>query len=60
MSKSWCRTSEVQGYLAHEKTHTPLGPPRTLGIGLGPSGVRFFVSEVTLYPCKMPAAGLRT
>jgi hypothetical protein len=24
---------EVQGYLAHSKTPTPLGPPRTQGIG---------------------------
>ena len=32
---------------------TPLGPPRTLGIGLrwGPRGVRLLVSEVPLYWC---------
>ena len=41
----------LQGYLAHKKTPTPLGPPRTLGIGLryGPRGVRSFVSELPLY-----------
>ena len=41
----------LQGYLAHKQTPTPLGLPRTLGIGLrqGPRGVRFLVSEVPLY-----------
>ena len=28
------RTAAIQGYLAHKKTPTPLGPLRTLGIGL--------------------------
>ena len=41
----------LQGYLAHKKKRTPLGPPRTPGIGLrlGPRGVCFLVSEVPLY-----------
>ena len=53
----------VQGYLADKKAHTPLGPPRALGIGLryyqdvsdpecvvslGSRGVHFLVSEVPL------------
>ena len=33
-SKSPLRDDVVQGYLAHKKTPTPLGPPRTLGIAL--------------------------
>ena len=35
----------VHGYLAHEKTPTPLRPPSTLGIGLwyGPRGWRFLM-----------------
>ena len=34
----------LQGYLAHKKTPTPRGPPRTQGTGLlqGPSGVGVF------------------
>ena len=40
----------LQGYFAHQKTPTPLGPPRTLGIGRrkDPMGVRFLVSKGTL------------
>ena len=43
-------SSVVQGYLAHAETPTPLGPPKTLGIGLqqGPGRARFLVSEVPL------------
>ena len=37
-----CRAaSYLQGYLAHKKTPSPIGPPRTLGIGLR-YGPRFF------------------
>ena len=43
----------VQGYLAHKKTLTPLGPDPhgILGIDLrcGPGRVRFLMSEVPLY-----------
>ena len=40
----------LQGYLAHDKTLTPLGLPQTLGTGLlqGPRGLHFLVSEVPL------------
>ena len=38
----------VQGYLAHMKTPTPLGPPQGLGMVLlqGPRGRRFLLGEV--------------
>ena len=41
----------LQGCLAHKKMPTPLGPPRTLGIGYGRilGGMWFLVSEVPLY-----------
>ena len=40
----------VQRYLAHKKTHSPLHPPRTLGIGLrqGPRGGLLLMKDETL------------
>ena len=38
----------VQGYLAHKKSPTPLGPIST-GLLEGPRGRRFLVNEVFLY-----------